>query len=105
MAGTPQECQARTAAPTAALALNKPGLCGRGGGGAGGCPDREWLVPRSESYGTGAPGERGCRPCFLLTLQMAEEALRGESIIDEESGCASALSGGGVGTLAQATAR
>lgn len=62
-------------------------------------------MPRSESYGTGAPGEGGRRPCFLLTLYMAEEALRGESIIDEESGCASALSGWGAGTLAQATAR
>lgn len=35
---------------------------------------------------------------------MAKEALRGESIIDEESGCASALSGRGAGTLAQAMA-
>lgn len=37
------------------------------------------------------------RSCFLLTLQVAEEALRVEFIIDEESGCASALSGQGAG--------
>lgn len=41
--------------------------------------------------------EGGVRACFLLTLQVAKEALRVEFIIDEESGYASALSGQGAG--------
>lgn len=53
------------------------------------------LFPRP---GEPQEGRRGARPHFLLTLQVAEEALRVESIIDE-CGYASALSRPGWGRL------
>ena len=92
------------------LPWTSAGFCRQmGARGCQGSPDWAYLAlfPRPESYGRGAPGEgrrEGGRPCFLLTLQVAEEVLRVESIIDEESGCASALSGQGRGILAQAMA-
>lgn len=72
-----------------------------GARGCQGSPDQAnlALLPRLESFSRATLGRQGGRPCFLLTLQEAEEALRVKSIIDEESECASALSGGhsGVG--------
>ena len=93
MVGSPQECQARTAAPAAAFALNKPGLCGQAGVGQGLPRQGMALVSSSESYGTGTPGEAGRQALLPADSAHGRGSTRGKSIIDEESGCASALSG------------
>ena len=91
--GTPQECQARTAALAAAFALNRPGLCGQAGAGRGLPGQGMALVPSLESCGTGTPGEAGWQALLAADSARGRASTRGESIIDEESGCASALSG------------
>lgn len=72
------------------------------GQGLPGKPSPGLLSPTPQARRALAEGLRGSgggRSRFLLTLQVAEEALGVEFIIDEESGCASALRGQGRGHL------
>lgn len=86
--GLPQECQARTAALAAAFALNKSRLCGQAGMGWG-LPGQGMALVRSlESYGTGTPEEAGRQALLPADSACGRGSTRGESIIDEESGCA-----------------